>query len=244
MSPTTPAADAATAGSVERVVGCTLRVSDEPWPFARMHAAEIDAHWERRSREGGRFFNGIVYVLSAGTVERGHFHARMRPVEFKCFLYWRDRGFPEAGVCDAFGSAVIRSSEGHVILGRQAPGNLNSGLAYMPGGFIDPRDVGPDGSIDIAANVLREVAEETGLGAADLERVPGFLLTRCGPQVSIGVEWRSRLPSTVLAARIAGHLAADKAAELSAVEIVRTGREIAADGMPPFTAVLLRALFA
>lgn len=230
-------------GTVDRADACVLEVVDDPWPFAVEKRQAIDEHWQRRSRECPGFFNGVVHVLSRHALEGGQFFGVLRPVAFKSFLYWRESGYPEVGVRDAFGSALLRSCEGHVLLGRQGDGHLNSGLAYLPGGFIDPRDVGADGKIDIEANVRREVEEETGLRPEDLERAPGFVITRAGPHVSIAVELRSALPAEALRAKIVAHLARDPEAELSGIEIVRRGDEVAPGEMPVFTAVLLRHLF-
>lgn len=230
-------------GAVDRIARCRLEVRDEPWPFAVMHRAAIDEHWAKRTPEQLGYFNGTVYVLVSQTLAGPDFAAVMRPVEFKNFLYWREQGFPETGVRDAFGSALIRSVEGHVLLGRQSAGNLNAGLSYMPGGFIDPRDVDEAGRIDIAASVLREAMEETGLDAADLGRVPGFILTRCGPQVSIAVEYRSPLGSDDLRAKIDRHLARDSGAELSSVDVVTSRAGIGSMPMPPFTTLLLQEVF-
>lgn len=230
-------------GTVDRIERCTIQVRDDPWPYAEAHRAAIDEHWAGRSAEQLSYFNGTVYVLVSYALTGCDFAAVMRPVEFKSFLYWRAQHFPETGVRDAFGSALIRSAEGHVLLGRQSAGNLNAGLNYLPGGFVDPRDVDCSGRIDIAASVLREALEETGLEAADLCRMPGFILTRCDPQVSIGIEFRSPLGADALRAKIGHHLSQDPDAELSAVEFVTSRAGIGTTAMPPFMTVLLRSLF-
>lgn len=230
-------------GTVDRIARCTLEARDDPWPYAEARRTAIDAHWARRPPEQQGFFNGTIYMLAAQTLAGGDFAAVMRPVEFKSLLYWRDQGFPEAGIRDAFGSALIRSAEGHVLLGRQREGNLNAGLSYLPGGFIDRRDVDGAGRIDIASSVLREAMEETGLGAPDLDRRPGFILTRCGPQISIGVEFHSPLGSEELRAKIERHLAQDTGGELAGVAFVSARAGIATMAMPPFTTLLLQTLF-
>jgi len=214
------------------------------WPYAVANAEPIDRYWQQRTTQKPGFFNGIVHMLTALDDAGPAMAATFRPVEFKSFLHWRDHGFPEAGVRDAFGSALIRSAEGHVILGRQARGNLNRGVAYPPGGFIDPRDVTADGTIDIEGSVLREVAEETGLGPGDLMRVPGFIVTVAGPQVSISVELRSPLPAEDLARRIRAHIASEAEPELADVVIVDRADALPREAMPFYTTVLLGAVFA
>ena len=99
------------------------------------------------------------------------------------------------------GQTEIRSAEGHVLLGCQTAGNINQGLAYPPGGFIDQRDVRA-GVVDIDAGTARELREETGMKPDEFARAPGYLVTTSGPHVSIAVEWRSVLPSDALKAHI------------------------------------------
>jgi 8-oxo-dGTP pyrophosphatase MutT (NUDIX family) len=225
----------------ERIARCELGVAAGPWPFAQRYRAEIAAHWERAVAARPKLFNGTVYVLRDGTLGGETFKGTFVRADFKSFLYWRESGYPEAGVRDGFGSAVLRSAEGYVLLGRQTGGNVNSGLAYPPGGFIDADDV-RDGTIDIEASVARELAEETGLDAGDLERAPGYLLTRAGPLLSIGLEWRSMLPAEALRARILDHVARQSEPELADIVVVRSPAEIDADMMPRFAQALLRLL--
>jgi 8-oxo-dGTP pyrophosphatase MutT (NUDIX family) len=225
----------------ERIARCGLSVEAGGWPFAERRRAEIAAHWQRALTERPKMFDGTVYLLREGTLAGETFKGTFVRADFKSFLYWRETGYPDAGVRDGFGSAVLRSQEGHVLLGRQTSGNVNAGLAYPPGGFIDVRDV-HEGAIDIEASVARELAEETGLEADDLARAPGYLLTRAGPLVSIGIEWRSQLPAEALRARILNHVARQSVPELADIVIVRSGGDIDEDMMPRFTRPLLRLL--
>lgn len=224
-----------------RIGRCSLRVGPGPWSFAEHHRAEIAAHWQRAVAERPRLFDGTVYLLREGALEGETFRATFVPADFKSFLYWRDGGYADASVRDGFGSAVIRSAEGHVLFGRQGSGNVNAGLAYPPGGFIDASDVS-GGEIDIEGSIARELVEETGLDPSDLARSPGYLLTRAGPLVSIGIEWVSRLPAEALRARILAHLKHQAAPELADIVIVRSHREIDADTMPRHARALLRLL--
>jgi len=225
-----------------RIARCDLSVDPQPWPFAERCRAEIAAHWQRATAERPKLFDGTVYILQEHTLEGDTFKGRFARSDFKSFLYWRETGYPDTSVRDSFGSAVILSGEGHVLLGRQTSGNVNAGLAYPPGGFIDARDV-TDAAIDIEASIARELIEETGLDPASLARVPGYLLTRAGPLVSIGIEWQSQLPAEALRARILAHVGQQSVPELADVVIVHSADEIDEDMMPRYAKVLLRQLF-
>lgn len=233
--------------SVVGVSSCDFKVSDTPWNFARDHAAAIDAHWANRRRTHPAFFNGVIYVmadLGVGAPTPGAaFAATLIATDFKSFLYWRETGHPQADVLDAFGSAILRSREGHVLLGRQSVGNINGGFAYLPGGFIDARDVGADGIVDIGASVARELAEETGLSSDELSVEPGFLVTRCGSQVSVAREYRSPLASPELRALILSRIAADPNPELADIVIVRSMTDLEGARVLPYTALALEQLF-
>lgn len=223
---------------------CQLTVAPSAWAFATQHQTDIDAHWARRRAENPGFFNGEIFMLAGHGLDDGVFSGELLRTDFKSFLYWRETGHPDPGVKDCFGSALLRSAEGHILLGRQRAGNINAGLAYLPGGFIDARDVHPDGTIDIEGSIAREVAEETGLDATELERVAGLILTATGPMISIAAEHRSRLGAAALRARILAHIATDPQSELTEVVVVTSRRDLDGLAMPAYASILLAALLA
>ena len=225
-----------------RVEHCLLTAVDQPWPFALERAAEIEAHWLQRSAENPKFFNGRLRMLSSYALAGDTLTGECLETDFKQFLYWRETGEPDAGVTDVFASALIWSSDGYLLLGRQTPGNINAGLTYLPGGFIDPRDVGGDGQIDIAASSEREVAEETGLGPDVLTRQPGFLLGFCGNQLSIAVEYCCALTADATRERARAHLAQDRDPELADVVLVRQHSDLAGVAMPAYAQLLLASV--
>lgn len=220
--------------------GVDLRVADDAWPFSERHREDINAHWERRARETPGFFNGVVHLLTAHALsESGILAARFVRTDFKSFLYWRETGWRDAGVMDAFGSALILSAEGDVLLGRQRAGNLNSGLCYPPSGFIDPSDIGTDGTIDIEGSVAREIAEETGLAAPAIARTGGYVVTIAGPVLSIAVPYRSPLPGATLLRQAARHISADADSELAGLLLATPGPGTGELPMPEYARALL-----
>ncbi len=228
---------------VFRVSLCALSVVPGSWRFANENRAAIDAHWDACRAANPAYFNGAIYVLSGFRLAEGRFQGELLRTDFKSFLYWRDLGWPlAAGVRDCFGAALIRSGDGAVLLGRQAKGHLNAGQAYLPGGFIDDRDVGADGSIDMTASALREVEEETGLAVCDLEVLPGLIVTVAGPSVALVVEMSSALAATDLRAEMLARIARQPDPELADVVILRHAPAIDDPGLAPYARVLLRAI--
>lgn len=230
-------------GQVRYVDTCTLIVTRDVWPFAVAHAAEIDAFWQRRTAENAALFNGRIFMLSRFELENCCFMGWLIPVDFASFLYWKESGTPDRSIFDVFGSALIRADDGAILLGRQRAGNINAGLVYLPGGFIDPRDIDTDGHVDIAASVLREVQEETGLGGRQLAVRDGFLITTIGQQISIAVEVVGDGNAAVLQRRIRDALAADVEPELDDIVTVREWADVAALPVPEYAQVLLAHLF-
>jgi 8-oxo-dGTP pyrophosphatase MutT (NUDIX family) len=215
---------------ITRIRDCRLALTDARWSYADRHADDIAAHWQRRSAESAAFFNGRILLTVAATLIEERLEARATIIEFAAFLHWRETGYSDVSVCDAFGSALILSADGALMLGRQRTGNLNAGLLYPPGGFIDPRDVRPDGEIDVAASIAREIAEEAGLDSAALIRDPGFILSRLGQQLAIGAVHRSPLPTHDLRDAMIAGLAHDPEREL--VEIVPVTSRAEATDLP------------
>jgi hypothetical protein len=220
-----------------------LRVVEGDWAFADSHSAEIDEHWTRRTAEAPRFFNGVVHLLVHYAVSAdGLLSARFIRTDFKSFLYLRETGWRDDSVADSFGSALIFSSEGHLLLGRQQHGNLNAGMCYPPSGFIDAGDVGPGGVIDISQSALREIAEETGLDTGFLRRIDGYVVTIAGPVLSIGVPWQSPWPGKTLVEDVTRYIEADPDSELAAVLLAAPGGETSHLPMPDYARAMLGAL--
>ena len=226
---------------VARATALSLKVDHKAaWTYAVNHREVIDAHWKMATAANPNFFNGIVHVINEFAWTGPEITATLMPVEFKNFLYWRDEGYPaEANVQDGFGSALIRSREGHIILGRQRAGNINEGLAYLPGGFIDPRDESALGYIDISRSIARELAEETGLGAAELTPAADYIVTQAGPHVSFSVSYRSQLTSVELAERVRAHIASESEPELLEPVVLRSPRDLEGEAIAHYARVLL-----
>ena len=236
-----------TDGLVVQVSECDLQLSDRVWDFAELNAAAIDLHWQRRCKESPAFFNGRILMLTNYEIADGKFAGELFETDFKSFLYWRETGqSPGAGIIDGFGSALIRSCEGHVLLGQQTPGNVNGGMAYLPGGFIDRRDIEIASGrrvVNIANSIAREVEEETGLGSHDQTALPGYTLTLLPAQVSIAVTYQSPLPSQVLRTQILKHIKTEVEPELADIVIVRADKDLQSLNLVPYARVLLRHIF-
>jgi 8-oxo-dGTP pyrophosphatase MutT (NUDIX family) len=232
--------------SVVRVAECTCELAHYDWAYVQRNKADIDRNWAQAGKSNPAFFDGIVLLTSSyrliWSTPPGHLEMTLFATRFRNYLHWRHDGFRDSDAIDGFGSGIIRSADGAVLLIRQQPGNVNEGMYYFPSGFIDNSDVDAQGRVDIAASIAREVKEETGLAPADLVRVPGFIVTRAGPHLSVGVEFQSPLPTDGLAARIERFLADECDPEVAEVSFIADERECDGMKLTSYCDVLLPAL--
>jgi 8-oxo-dGTP pyrophosphatase MutT (NUDIX family) len=236
--PSDPAAD-----SVQHATRLELEATGEPWAYATGRAAEIRRHWQARIAANPRFFDGRVAVLRRLAPVPGGFRGAMSLEAFSAFLHFRDLGYDDAVTLDGFATALLLSADRHVVLGRVAPGTLNAGQLNPPGGFVDARDIRPDGSIDIDGAVARELLEETGLRLDEVHREPGWLVTRAGRECSFALVLRSPLPAGALVADIRRRLAAADQ-ELADVVAIAEPRELDGHPMPAFARRLVAHVLA
>jgi 8-oxo-dGTP pyrophosphatase MutT (NUDIX family) len=225
---------------VQRVEACDLVSISASWEFADLNREAIEMNWRQRCAENPAFFNGTVHLLREHSFEGPAFRAVLVRTPFKEFLYWKDTGYPDSRVFDVFGSALLRSCEGHVILGRQREGNLNAGLVYLPGGFIDERDVSPDGRVDISRSILRELSEEIGLELHLVEQQPGFMVSFAGQLASIAAEFRSPLPAAQIVERFEHHILGNDSSELASIEVVPSVDALDRLAVPQYADAIIR----
>lgn len=148
-----------------------LRLVDEPWPFAQAEAEKIAAHWRARKAAQPRLFNGRVLLLGRHALERRGdamvLSGEYFEVDYAAFLAWRDFGFPDSPVCNAFSMAALVSRDGAFLLGEMAPHTANAGAIYFAAGTPDMKDVFT-GRVDLTASATRELGEETGVDISEV----------------------------------------------------------------------------
>jgi len=204
-----------------------LTTTDTPWPLAVSNAQAIADHFEHRRNGNPAFYDGQIFVLRQLRRELDAIAGSFSLERFSAFLFWRDGLGTDSAALDGFATAVVRSIEGHVLVGRAALDTLNAGRIYLPGGFIDARDRRPDGTIDIDASVARELAEETGLDVARLTRVPGYIVARHSRHCCFSIEYRSPLPAETMIESVRRGLPHAGDGELTEVVAIRDADDLA-----------------
>lgn len=229
---------------VTKLSSCSLRVRSDSWTFAAENTAAIEARWAEIRETNPNYFNGIVHLVDGLEIAGRALSASLLRTDFKSYLYWREQGFPPADVLDGFGSALIRSNDGHIMLGRQRGGNVNGGLAYAPAGFIDAQDVDDEGFIHIERAAVREATEELGIDPDMLMRDEGFYLTRSGAQLSIAVPLRIDMTTAEFIRHAERYIAESDDPELEAVIPVASLRDVEDLPMPRYMRPLLEFVLA
>lgn len=196
-----------------------LVLETRSWPFADARRAGIDAHFEALRRTLPHVWNGRVLLMHRHGLADGVLRGTFFETDFASFLAWRDWGFPDTGVTNAFAMGALRSSDGAFLLGEMAAGTANAGKVYFPCGTPDPSDV-RETVVDFAGSVVREMQEETGLTPADYE-VGAWSMVPAGPRLALIRVLQARLPADALCETIGAHLAAETHPELAAIRMVR-----------------------
>lgn len=210
------------------------KVEAYDWAFARERADEIAAHWAAISAGKPSMFNGRIMLQHRAAIEGGVFHAGYFEADYAAFLAWRDFGLPPPAIRNGFAMAALRAADGAFLLGRMGDHTANPGKVYFAAGTPDREDARPDGTLDLAGSVTRELCEETGLTLDEISVegrwtaviVPG----RVAFMRPVGID----LPADEAREMMLARIAQQDEPELSDIVIVRNLADCAAYDMPPF----------
>lgn len=230
--------------TILRVDALDCAVSPGGWPWARREAAAIEAHWTRLAAANPRLYDGRVLLLRAGAREAdGVLRGACFETAFKAFIAWRDLGFPDASVRNAFAMAALRAQDGAFLVGEMAAHTANAGRLYFPAGTPEPADI-VAGRLDFEGSARRELFEETGLEAADAPFAPGWTLVSAGPRLACMKIAQLAGDAQTWRARIHAELARQPQPELARMHIVRGADDPLIEAMPDFMRAFLAHAFA
>jgi 8-oxo-dGTP pyrophosphatase MutT (NUDIX family) len=214
-----------------------LSFAPQAWSFADQRRVEIDAHFESRRRETPELWNGRVLLLSRWVLGERRLSGTFFETDFASFLAWREWGCPDRTVVNCFGLGALRAADGAFLVGVMAAHTANAGRIYFPAGTPDPDDI--RGSIvDLEQNVVREVAEETGLTPKDFIPRLGWIAVAEGSRIAMFKILDVDAVSVELRAHILDHLTRETKPEFTDIRILR-GREDLDPKMPPFVRAFL-----
>jgi 8-oxo-dGTP pyrophosphatase MutT (NUDIX family) len=217
-----------------------LALTFEPrrWPFAETRRAEIDAHFAERRAHQPQMWNGRILLVGADYRIAGrNLSGRCFESDFASLLAWRDWSFPDADAVNCFAMGALRCADGAFLLGVMGGHTANAGRVYFPAGTPEPADL-VDGHLDLAGSVTREVAEETGLTAADYVAASQWHVVPVGPRLAVMKLLAVDAPAVELQRKVRDFLAREDNPELADVRIVRGPADFDAH-MPPFVTAYL-----
>ncbi len=228
---------------LHRLNGIDARLVAWDWPFARNEATRIAAQWAAMVADKPRLFNGPVLLQREMRIEDGVARCAYFPTDYASFIAFRDFGPQDTGVRNGFAMAALRSRDGAFLLGEMGPHTANAGKVYFAAGTPDPSDVTPEGMVDLPGSVLRELEEETGLraGEVDVGDDWGVMVgaTRAAFMRPVTID----LPADEARALICSRLAMLEDDELSDIVIVRGEADLDPVRMPAFMRAYMRAMF-
>jgi 8-oxo-dGTP pyrophosphatase MutT (NUDIX family) len=214
-----------------------LRFEPVVWPFAVERRSEIEAHFAKLRADKPEMWNGRVLVLRRGEITDGRLTGAYLETDFASFIAWRDWGFPDKSIRNCFPMAALRSSDGAFLLGVMGSHTATAGQIYFPAGTPDPSDIVGE-TVDLEGGVMRELAEETGLGPADVAVQPGWHATPLGQRIALMKVLQARESADALRTRILAFLAREAEPELSDIHVVRSVDDLH-PRMPPYVATFL-----
>jgi 8-oxo-dGTP pyrophosphatase MutT (NUDIX family) len=214
------AIDFGTGWPVVRIARLDLAFAPRAWPFAQAHRLDIERYFAARQRANPALWNGRVLVMHTFGIEGDTLRGAYLEADFASFLAWRDWGFPDPDMRNCFGMAALRGSDGGFVLGVMSEQTANPGKIYFPAGTPDLSDI-VDGRVDISGSVNRELLEETGLDADEMDAAPGWHMVLAGPRIALMKVLTARDDAATLRRRILRHLASEREPELSDIVIAR-----------------------
>ncbi len=228
---------------IEEISTIEFRLERVPWPFASARAQDVEAHWARLVSRHPDLYNGRVLLMRdvnvVATPSGRRLEGRCFVAEYKAFLAWRDFGFPDRAISNAFAMAVLRSADGAFVLGEMGQTTANAGQIYFPAGTPEPDDL-VGGRVDLERSVRRELEEETGIRAAEITFEEGWTVVFQGQRIACMKTARSAHSAAELVARGASFIASEKQPELARLIAVSGVGDLDDKRMPDFIQTYLR----
>ncbi|MBU1305782.1 MAG: hypothetical protein KKF33_09700 [Alphaproteobacteria bacterium] len=215
------------------------------WPLPAPIRADVPAFWAEAMAANPHLWDGRVLGLSPvgdGPIidAQGVLRAEAREDGYSSLMTWRRHGFPDFGLRHAFGCALIVSSDGALIYGVMGGDTANAGRVYPPGGSLEPRDVRPDGSIDVLNCIALELDEETGLNVAEARHGQLYAVEQ-GTLISLIKVLHFAETAEALVARIRINLDAQAHRELADVVVIRSHADAIRLGAVPYAQAVAAA---
>jgi 8-oxo-dGTP pyrophosphatase MutT (NUDIX family) len=216
---------------VSRVEAC-CRPFEWQWP--QQNRSFVEENWKRRTAGKPQMFNGRVLLLQDVVFEQDLCRNTYFEVDYADFVAWIDKGYPDPAIANGFAMGALRGSDGAYICGVMGNGTTNAGRVYFPAGTPDLSDLRPDGIVDLATSLTRELAEETGLQESDYQVDDEWIIVQRWPTIALLRMATLTMTAEEGAAKIRANIARQHEPELQDVRIIRGPEDIDPERMPLF----------
>lgn len=223
-----------------RIIKIELAFRSEPWSFADMHRAQIDENFARYQKQNPALWNGQVLLLRDPLVSESDFRGTCFPVNYASVLTWRESGFPGSAKLNV-ACAALRSADGAFLLGVMAEHTSNPGMLQSPSGLPDLSDV-RGSHVDLQANLLRELAEETGILSHEVSPEAHWHTSINGPRIGHYKVLNSAHDADTLRNQILKNLNDDPKSEFIDIQIVRSESDLGSN-IHPSSAAFIKLSF-
>jgi hypothetical protein len=228
---------------VFRAARLEARCEPKGWAWAEGNRDAIAAHWRERSAARPKLFDGRVLLVSGYEADGEVVRATYFETDFSALIAWRDLGYPDPSIANGFAMGALQGSDGAYVCGVMGGHTANAGRIYFPAGTPDPSDLRPDGSVDLASSVLRELKEETALPPDAYTVADHWIVVRHWPAIAFLRPIAFPEPAEAIAARIRANIARQEEPELADACVVRGAADIDPERMPAFLCTFFRETF-
>lgn len=227
--------------TIHRVARLDLTFESFDWPFRQQNRDRIAQHFATVQSAKPDVWNGTCLQCRNPRIDGDVFHADYFRTDYASFLAWRDWNEFDGEVFHCFSGGALQSADGAFVMGRMSAHTANAGRVYFPSGTPDPSDI-VGSRVDLAASVVREMGEETGLTPGDYVAADRWTVVDAGRVKACYRLLQSPLTADRLAAKIERNLAGQDKPELDRIVLVR-GLDDLTDAMPDFVTAYLADLF-
>lgn len=207
-------------GTLFDISGYDISVAAGPHPLYDLKRNEIEANWIAEQAANPALFNGDMLIHRDIRVDAdGRLVATGHLTPYAAMLWWRkqaDRPIAE----HLFPIAVPITTDGAILAIEMAAKTANAGRVYCAAGSLDAHDI-IDGKVDLDANMMREVAEETGIDLSAATPVGGYLGVRVFRAVTLFRTFLLPYDADEACARVRHHMETDHEQEIAGPVIIR-----------------------
>jgi 8-oxo-dGTP pyrophosphatase MutT (NUDIX family) len=204
------------------------------WAWAEQNRDFIEANWKRRTADKPKMFNGKVLLLRNVEFEQDLCRNTYFETSYADFVAWIDSGYPDRNIANGFAMGALRGSDGAFICGVMGAHTTNAGRVYFAAGTPDLSDLRPDGTVDLASSLTRELIEETGLQESEFHVDDEWIIVQRWPTIALLRMVTLPMTAEEGAVLIRANIAKDPEPELQDVRIIRGVEDIDPKTMPLF----------